>query len=315
MSRRLPAKIGVAAAALVVALLVAEVLARLLGPHSSGLGIVNYLDGIPTRTVDGVVLWDANNLRATAADIAEAAADQNAFTIVGLGDSIMFGVGLDKSETYLEHTSHQLAERTGRTVRALNLAVVGYNTLQENARYKEIAGTLRPDLVVLHYWGNDVWQFRVIGGYAVDFADVMPDGSIHRALPLPQGLSDFLLLHSRLYDLLTDATITRYRNTDAYDWSRVTRPLAEIDERAHAAGTRLLVLASADLGGPTVRPTADLAQLHEFTDSRGIEVVDLSEWLHDVPTQRIALDACHLNAQGHHIVGERLADHLLATGL
>jgi hypothetical protein len=54
------------------------------------------------RTVNGVVLWQAHDPRARAEDIARAAAADDAFTVLGLGDSIMYGVGQTKEQTYLE---------------------------------------------------------------------------------------------------------------------------------------------------------------------------------------------------------------------
>lgn len=304
-------RLALAVVATAVALLAAEWLARLAGGEG-GLGQVTPLHGLQTRTAGGVELWDVAAPRATVEDLRAAAADRDAFTILGLGDSIMYGVELAAPQTYLEQARAHLAARTARPLRVLNLAVPGYNTVQEDARYRELGDELRPDLVLVHYWDNDAWQFRFIDGHAVDFADVMPDGSVRTALPLPQGLSDWLLLRSRLYARLTQA---RLRRSDAFDWTRVTEPLAAIDARARAQGARLVVLVSPRLAGPAVQPGADLAQLRAFAAPRGIEVIDLSEWLGNAAAAQVALDPAHLNAEGHRLIGARLADYLLANDL
>jgi lysophospholipase L1-like esterase len=55
--------------------------------------------------------------------------------------------------------------------------------------------------------------------------------------------------------------------------------------------------------------------LREFAAPRGIEVIDLSEWVRGVPAKQIAIDTCHFNAEGHRLVGEHLADYLLQHDL
>lgn len=196
------------------------------------------------------------------------------------------------------------------------MAVPGYNTMQENAVYKEIENQIQPDLVLVHYWVDDAHQYRAIGGYVVDVGDISEDAGrlVVRALPVPPGLSDFLLVHSRLYDLLTQVVVAFNRDSQS-DWTRVSKPLAEIQERVQRAGGRLLILASTDLSGSSPKPVGDLARLQQFAASRGIEVVDLTDWVGGVSSKQIALDGCHFNAEGHRLIGEHLADYLLEHDL
>lgn len=302
-------------ASTLIAIVAAEVVARCMGDGPQ-FGLVDSLRGAPTRTVDGVTLWTARGVRADGEDVRRVAKETGAFKIIGLGDSIMFGVGEPKENTYLEQARRALASRSKRSVEILNLSIPGYNTVQENAVYKEIEGQIQPDLVIVHYWGNDVRQFRVIGGYVVDFADVSASGQlVIRALPLPPDISDFLLIHSRLYDLLTTVVVNYKRRNQRDDWTLVSQPLTEIHERVQRAGGRLLILASAELDGQFAKPTADIARLREFAATRGIEVIDLSEWLHGISAERVRMDGCHFNAEGHRLIGERLAEYLLEHDL
>ncbi|MFN8643456.1 MAG: SGNH/GDSL hydrolase family protein [Candidatus Binatia bacterium] len=143
-------QLALAAVATLVALLLVEGAARWLGINP-GYGRFIPLGDAPTRTVAGVTLWQDRAPRATADDVARAAADRQAFTIVGLGDSIMYGVGQAPDQTYLAEARRRLAGRTARPVEILNLAVPGYNTQQEDAVHQEIADRLPADLVLLHY--------------------------------------------------------------------------------------------------------------------------------------------------------------------
>jgi hypothetical protein len=229
----------------------------------------------------------------------------------------MYGVSLPKEATYLEQARRALAARSGTTIDVLNLAVPGFNTMQENAVHAEVADQVQPDLVVVHYFsGDDAHQYRVVGGYVVDLGNISDDGRlVVRALPLPPRLSDFLLVHSRLYALLTQVVVSWRRTAEPVDWTRVSGPLAAIHDRARHAGGRLLVLVSPEFHGTAVQPSADLPLLRQLAADRGIEVIDLSEWLSGTPVPEIALDACHFNAEGHRLIGERLAAHLLQHDL
>jgi len=278
-----------------------------------GFGRVHPLDGAPTREVDGVVLWDHAQPRVD--DVAQSAPpDGDAFVVLGLGDSIMYGVGLAVEQTYFEHARRALAEQ-GRDVRLFNLATPGFNTMQENAAHEEIAERLNPDVVIVHYWEDDARQYRVFDGQVVDFGDMDRDGELIQALPLPRAVNEFLLLHSRVYRLLTYFLVTSGREAAPSDWSRVAAPLEEIAHRTARSGGRLVVLASPGLDRAKPTPNSDLFSLRKLAERHGFELIDLAEWLDGVDSSTVAMDACHLNAEGHRILGDRLARYLLTRDL
>src|SRR5262245_18863383 len=118
-------------------ILAVEALARLLGVQAKFAPLA--LSGsVAMRSIDGVVLWRERYPRFDEDDLRRAAADDDGFTILGLGDSILYGVGQPREGTYLERARQALAERSPRRVNILNLTVPGYNTMQENALYKEV---------------------------------------------------------------------------------------------------------------------------------------------------------------------------------
>ena len=77
--------------------------------------------------------------------------------IVGLGDSVMFGWGLDDESSFLVQLGKRLARRHP-SVRweTINAAVPGYNTVNEVATLEGAALPYRPDLVVIHFGGDDL---------------------------------------------------------------------------------------------------------------------------------------------------------------
>ena len=297
-----------------LSLVAVEWLARQVGADSQ-IGRRFPIEDIPVRTVDGVVVWGSRRPRYDDADLRRAA-NSDTFTVLGLGDSILYGVGLEKSETYFERARAEIAARGGAPIEFLNMAVPGFSTRQENVVYAEVESRVQPNLVIVHYWGDDRRQYRMSGGYVLDYGDIAEDGRfIVRALPLPPRLSDYLLIHSTVYRLLTQFVVRNRSGGMGSDWGNVATPLAEIDARARRAGGRLLVLASTELDTPTPRPVYDLPVLRDFAAKQGFELIDLSEWLRGVDSARIAMDACHFNAEGHRILGEHLAEYLLAHDL
>lgn len=79
------------------------------------------------------------------------------FRIVGIGDSNMFGWGVGEGEPYLQILERRLNELSGgrRRFEVLNFGVPGYNTAIEVATFEHRALPFDPDLVVLHFIGND----------------------------------------------------------------------------------------------------------------------------------------------------------------
>jgi hypothetical protein len=312
-----------AVAAILVGLILAEGATRVLGIDPGYDRMLRLGDpSVPQafqsaiRTVDGVALWAEKHPRARPEDIARAAAAEDAFVVLGLGDSIMYGMALAKEETYLERMRLALAERTARPIEVLNLAVQGYNTAQEDAVHRELGDRLAPHLVLLHYWSDDTRLYQAIGGYVLDLGDMRSDDRpVVRALPVSPPINAFLLEHSRLYQLLTHAVITYHRRTAGNEWSRVAGPLTALSERVRRAGGRLVVLASPDLSGDAVRASQELPALRELATSHHFEVVDLGAWLDGVSAAAVRMDQCHLNARGHQLIGARLADYVLARDL
>lgn len=275
---------------------------------------LRFVEGAPLRNVDGIVLWSTRSPRSDRADIERAAHEPDAFTIVGLGDSIMYGVSVPKQATYLEHARRILAERSKRHVEMINLAVPGYNTVQEDAVHKEVAAQLDANLVLVHFWSDDAHQYVSDGDSVYDTGLTLNNERQLGAASFAVRLNDFLLAHFRLYDhidagLLRIQTHPRSVRDEPADLARMCRALTAIRDRA---GGRLLVLSSPPLDGPLPAGDNVPVSLRECASPRGIEVVDVTEWLGGAGAQGVGLDSCHFNEAGHRRVGEGLAGYVLA---
>jgi hypothetical protein len=81
------------------------------------------------------------------------------FRVLCLGDSTTFGQGVSEEETIPALLQADLADagRTaGRTIRAVNGGLRGYATIHELALLRELGPAIRPDLVVLLWYVNDL---------------------------------------------------------------------------------------------------------------------------------------------------------------
>jgi lysophospholipase L1-like esterase len=80
------------------------------------------------------------------------------YRIVILGDSVAWGWGVDQGDVYSALLAQRLNERraVGKRFEVVNAAVSGYGTAQELLLFRRIAAWAKPDLVLLHYFDNDV---------------------------------------------------------------------------------------------------------------------------------------------------------------
>ena len=82
---------------------------------------------------------------------------ENVLRIVGIGDSHMFGWGVRHEESFLSRVGAALNQATpGCHWEVINTAVPGYNTAMEVETLIEQGFDFSPDLVLVHYVGNDL---------------------------------------------------------------------------------------------------------------------------------------------------------------
>lgn len=86
--------------------------------------------------------------------------DPEVFRIIGLGDSIAFGLDMELEKSY-----HKLIEaelnRDGFPVEVVNCAVPGYNMVQYYTNYINKAHRYKPDLVLVSYFSDDFFQVKI----------------------------------------------------------------------------------------------------------------------------------------------------------
>ncbi len=109
--------------------------------------------------------------------------------ILVVGDSFVFGWGVENDETFVHRLDQQLA---GTEV--VNLGVTGFNLAQEHALLRQEGLAYQPDLVLLAFCQNDVCDQRVPRA-----EEIRRNRQIHAA-----GFRAFVLRHCYLLDLLRE---------------------------------------------------------------------------------------------------------------
>ncbi|MEA2627001.1 MAG: hypothetical protein QOD06_3046 [Candidatus Binatota bacterium] len=259
------------------------------------------------------------------------------FRIVGLGDSHMFGWGVPREETFLTQLE-SLVERTRPGgVEVWNLAVPGYNTVQEVQTFAETRDELDADAVILNWVANDmdlpnflqespsVWSLR-----KSFLREVVRRRRARRKgrHPMPLGL----------VAVEQDPKTGRYRPPPA-DVPERFRPLAgtenmlaaldRLGQLAKERGiTPVLLLNWDDYAGRLAGRSRDVLpawvrQLARRCASNGYVVVDpqdrITDYLlrHRLGNQALWVTPTdsHTSALRHRLVAEELVDSLGATGI
>jgi hypothetical protein len=109
------------------------------------------------------VIWEGNsvtlNEEGFRSKSCSARTSEDTFRIVGIGDSVMFGMGAADGEQYLALLENQLNQTfPGRRWEVINTAVPGYNTVMEVETLREKGLKYEPDIVIIEFCSN--FSFR-----------------------------------------------------------------------------------------------------------------------------------------------------------
>jgi len=146
-----------------------------------------------------------------------------AYRILVLGDSFVFGQGVDAESTFPHLLESELTLRVPEVAwQVINAGVPGYGTDQQVAFLEELGWSLEPDLVIVALFaGNDVYDNSIGGqvrrsvrnGYLYDEHRAQ-EKAARSAFVGP--VTSWLALHSRLYVFIRS-------QFDAVQWARGSR--------------------------------------------------------------------------------------------
>jgi SGNH hydrolase-like domain, acetyltransferase AlgX len=119
-----------------------------------------------------------------------------------IGDSFVFGVGVDLHDSVAKRLQHHLRALASGDVEVINAGVPGYSPFQELATLRRLAPRLQPDLVVQVVFVGDDWY----GNYART-----------RAADSPSGPTAWLRKESAAFRFVDRFLISRLKGRSHYE--------------------------------------------------------------------------------------------------
>lgn len=226
--------------------------------------------------------------------------------ILMLGDSTMFGWGVNQDETIAKHVEQALnKEAPDPFVEVINSGVGNYNTAMEVAYFLERGIAYKPDVVVLNYFINDAeptpvyrdvpWLARHFYAYAV--LGGAWDGFKRRMSGADQ---DYKAYYAGLYS--------------APGWERAQAAIAKLAEACRAQGIRLIVSNIPELRALKPYAFPDVQKkVEDVAMANGAEYVDLLPAVeNEEPASLwVTVPDPHPNAKATKLLGDYLAAYLI----
>ena len=168
----------------------------------------------------------------------------NTFRILVLGDSVTFGHGSVYEHTYPYLLEQHLRKwQPGIDWQVWNAAVPGYNTSQELAYLLEVGGRFKPDLVVVGFYSNDLFDNRPVRSAA----------RWERAIA---GLESWIRVHLYSFEFYKRAYLTMRWRISRQKQDRLRAEHVDVEQQ---------LLAATDL---TKAPEQQLTAFERLTDEQ-----------------------------------------------
>ncbi len=320
---------GLAAGALLAALLLAELAARVSGraPEMSLISVGRFqlspnpklgYEPVPDFEYHGKQLYyfefrgRSNRLGFRDRD-REPAKPAGTYRVLVLGDSITMGLGVDRTEDVFTHVLERELRGRGFSAEVLNFGVSGYNTQQEVEILADKGLAFAPDLVILAYCLNDTLQMN--GGIISQLRErerQAPGVAHYQLAPWLARSALYRLIRARFYsDRIVEKRVQHYRDLKA---DTVEPSLKKLRRLADENGFEVLVAvlpADQDRGSPE-----QYAQIAERAAAQGLPHLDLRAAFEQCAAagENLYNDSWHPSAAGHACLGRALAEHLAASG-
>jgi lysophospholipase L1-like esterase len=240
--------------------------------------------------------------------------------VLALGDSWTFGRGVPDDATWPARLEAILRAR-GHDVAVFNAGVPGYDSVQEEIVFAQLADVVAPTLVVLAWLPNDVTERSEHARQGLSVLDGQLVYDVERYRSWKRQVEYGGIYASALYRFLR-LRIKRLGGRDRSRWqvslddealAYSQAPLARIAQRAEALGAPLLVvLAPREEEVAGTSPIDHHRRMAEFVRARGAGLLDLaSAWRAGGVREGRFLprDAVHLTVSGCDEVARALAAH------
>ncbi len=305
-SRR--AEIALLLAAVLVALLVAEGAARLVGGAGASGGYAPLRTGRRERQPTNALGYrDLERVQPKPAGVRR---------LVCLGDSFTWGVGVLFDDAWPQRVERTLSRTRGERWEAVNLAEPGMNAVQQVSRLDSEGFGYEPDVVVMAWVMNDSEdEDAAEARRARDWAEDQARAPGHfEALSSRSAL--FSLVRNRLHATLENRRrISGYRSMYADGspgWTKARQALVTMGGLCRARGVPFMVVIFPLFANPLDAryPFAELhAKVAQAAGESGARVVDLLPYYRTVDWKLLVVDGVadeHPNEIAHRIAAQAI---------
>lgn len=268
-----------------------------------------------------------NSLGLRGRELAEKRAGER--RVLYLGDSLVYGQGVGDQDTQPAQLERALRERDPKLDwSVINAGHRSYGTAQELALLAELGPRLRPDVVLLGWYWNDIDQRDVAGTYArlADKGELYFDtGNRLEGRDLVAWRAKQLLRRSAVVMLFHDLLAPRGKPYSpdylARVWLRAERHLERLRTLCSELGARPVLVLIPDahrIAGDGATRAFD-ERMTELARAAGVPVIELLPALAALYAHTHALPVLpfdgHYDVAGNRAMAEHLAERLLALDL
>lgn len=228
--------------------------------------------------------------------------------IMMLGDSIVFGWGVDQSKTMSVELARDLAGSDFGPVEVINTGVGNYNTAMEVEYFLKSGAALAPDIVVLNYFINDAEPtptYQPVPWYAKRFyAYAVTGGAWDIFKRKLLGGPEWKTYYRDLY------------RDGQPGWAAAQEAVKRLAAYCRAHGIRLVVTNIPELHELKPYPFTEVsARVAALARAEGLEYLDLLPAVEDEPPPSlwVTVPDPHPDAKAHALMARRIADYFLVN--
>jgi lysophospholipase L1-like esterase len=240
------------------------------------------------------------------------------YRIAILGDSVAFGARVEAKDDFATQVEWTLNARSqSLRYEVLNFGVPGYGTWQELSVLQERALAYEPDLVVLAFVMNDIYDNNQAGR------------SGYLNMTRVQGVAKFLREHSAFYRWMREKVLSVEAQVAlrdpctggdlAFCWDTTQRLLDQVVDTTRQHNVKLVLLVF-PIRSQTLAPDPTIEVRYQqviarYARDKGVPTVDLLKAFTDNQDQELFVDDYHPTEVGHSIVMIEMLEQLDAQGI
>lgn len=230
------------------------------------------------------------------------------FRIVGLGDSVTYGFGVNIEETYLKVLEAKLSKNTKKKVEVINAAFPGWSIAQELLFLKTQGIEYKPDFIIIGFVDDDIFRNQEYYNTAMSLDSQDVAKKEVQKTPLDKSwIQNFLLAKTKFYPfILSKIKYLRNRNFLDFSLNQTKNLFKELNKFCQKNKIKYLVAVI-----PLREKESKINNLMvEFFKDNEMPYLDLRENFLKREGELYLVKDNHPNAEGHKLVANGIYDYL-----